>query len=136
MFYSLQFLHLESLFIKHWIADETNFPRLRHLSLCSCMYLEEIPSSFGEIPTLQQIDLIYSTKSIVASAQRILEEQSENGNDDLKLHITTQFWNKLPKGKHFCNLNILNAMWFQASMISNSISYLCIYFSSLSNVQV
>ncbi|KAG6387214.1 hypothetical protein SASPL_152400 [Salvia splendens] len=36
VFCSLQFLHLEGLLLVHWIADETNFPRLRRLRLDHC----------------------------------------------------------------------------------------------------
>ncbi|KAL1561263.1 hypothetical protein AAHA92_03986 [Salvia divinorum] len=93
VFCSLQFLNLECLNLVRWIADETNFPRLRHLRLYCCCNLEEIPSAIGEIPTLQLIDLEECTKSTVASAERIVEEQSENGNYDLKLRITdTLVW--------------------------------------------
>ena len=85
---SLQLLYLEDLRLVRWIADETNFPRLRHLYLYNCCELEEIPSGIGEIPTLQVINLASCTKSLVASAERILEEQSEYGNEDLKLSIS------------------------------------------------
>ncbi|KAL1561246.1 putative late blight resistance protein R1A-10 [Salvia divinorum] len=89
VFCSLQFLYLEVLMFVRWIADETNFPRLRHLRVYGCN-LEEIPSGIGEIPTLQLIELIECRKSAVASAKRIVEEQSENGNYDLKLRITNK----------------------------------------------
>ncbi|XP_042059151.1 putative late blight resistance protein homolog R1B-16 [Salvia splendens] len=87
VFPSLQFLHLELLRIVRWKADETNFPRLRHLRVYHCSKLEEIPSGIGEIPTLQLIELEVCSESAVASAERIVEEQSENGNNDLKLRI-------------------------------------------------
>ncbi|KAL1561265.1 putative late blight resistance protein R1B-16 [Salvia divinorum] len=85
---SLQFLYLERLRLVRWIADEANFPRLRHLRVHRCYHLEEIPSGIGEIPTLQLIELEECTESAVASAERIVEEQSENGNEDFKLRIT------------------------------------------------
>ena len=87
VFRSLQVLHLEDLRIMRWIADETNFPRLRHLHIRFFSNLEEIPSGIGEIPTLQLIDLEGCRESAAASTERIEEEQSENGNDDLKLRI-------------------------------------------------
>ncbi|XP_042057636.1 putative late blight resistance protein homolog R1B-16 [Salvia splendens] len=87
VFPSLQFLHLALLRIERWKADETNFPRLRHLRVYDCHDLEEIPSGIGEIPTLQLIELELCSECAVASAERIVEEQSENGNNDLKLRI-------------------------------------------------
>ncbi|XP_042061687.1 putative late blight resistance protein homolog R1B-16 isoform X2 [Salvia splendens] len=89
VFPSLQFLHLVTLWIERWKADETNFPRLRHLRVYDCYYLEEIPSGIGEIPTLQLIELEKCSESAVASAERIVEEQSENEND-LKLRIDSR----------------------------------------------
>ncbi|KAL1562088.1 putative late blight resistance protein R1B-16 isoform X1 [Salvia divinorum] len=88
VFCSLKFLCLEHLSLVRWIADKTNFPRLHHLCVDNCWYLEEIPSEIGEIPTLQLIELEYCRESAVASAKRIEEEQSENGNYDLILRIT------------------------------------------------
>ncbi|XP_042058185.1 putative late blight resistance protein homolog R1B-16 [Salvia splendens] len=87
VFSSLQFLSLGSLFFVRWIADETNFPRLRHLYVKDSLQLEEIPSSIGDVPTLQLIDLQDCTESVVASAERIVEEQSDYGND-IKLCIS------------------------------------------------
>ncbi|XP_047975672.1 putative late blight resistance protein homolog R1B-14 [Salvia hispanica] len=74
VFCSLQFLSLQGLNVVHWLADETNFPRLRHLSLYGCDDLEEIPSGIGEIPTLQLIEVEYCSESAVDSAERIKEE--------------------------------------------------------------
>ncbi|KAL1561293.1 putative late blight resistance protein R1B-16 [Salvia divinorum] len=87
VFGSLQVLRLDRSNLVRWIADETNFPRLRHLFLRWCRNLEEIPSGIGEIPTLKLIELEYCSESADASAERIAEEQSENGNDDLKVCI-------------------------------------------------
>ncbi|KAL1561259.1 putative late blight resistance protein R1B-16 isoform X1 [Salvia divinorum] len=102
VFCSLQFLYLEQLRLVRWIADETNFPRLRHLRLCRCYRLEEIPSGIGEISTLQLIELEACTKSIVASAERIVKEQSEYGNYDPKLRIK----NTLDRRSHFQKVSI------------------------------
>ena len=86
-FCSLQFLSLQFLNLVRLIADETNFPRLCHLFVRNCKYLEEIHSGIGEIPTLQLIELEECRESAVASAKRIEEEQSEYGNYHLKLSI-------------------------------------------------
>ncbi|XP_042057302.1 putative late blight resistance protein homolog R1B-16 [Salvia splendens] len=87
VFPSLLFLHLELFSLVRWKADETNFPRLRHLRVYGCRKLEEIPRGIGEIPTLQLIELEECSESAVASAERIVKEQSEDGNNDLKLRI-------------------------------------------------
>lgn len=50
-FRALQFLILDDLNLMRWRADETNYPRLRHLSLNCCRLLEEIPGGIGEIST-------------------------------------------------------------------------------------
>ncbi|XP_057773787.1 putative late blight resistance protein homolog R1A-3 [Salvia miltiorrhiza] len=89
-FSSLQFLQLYCLQLVHWRADETNFPRLRHLLIEDCKKLEEIPAGIGEIPTLQLIHLEACSDSAVASAKQIQEEQqSEYGNYDLQLRIVS-----------------------------------------------
>ncbi|KAK4425886.1 putative late blight resistance proteinR1A-10 [Sesamum alatum] len=87
-FRSLQFLLLEKLKnLVHWQADETHFPRLRHLLIRGCSALEKIPSGIGEIPTLEIIELDECSPSVVASAKQIQEEQREYGNDGLQLRI-------------------------------------------------
>ncbi|XP_057771176.1 putative late blight resistance protein homolog R1A-10 [Salvia miltiorrhiza] len=88
-FSSLHFLLLEDcISLVRWRADETNFPRLRHLYIRKCPYLEEIPAGIGEIPTLQLIFLEYCSDSAEASAKQIQEEQVfEYENYDLQLII-------------------------------------------------
>nr|XP_009777369.1 PREDICTED: uncharacterized protein LOC104226952 isoform X3 [Nicotiana sylvestris] len=58
-------------------------------------YLEEIPLSFADIPTLKRIDLMRcsSRESLVASALRIKEEVKEiEGCDRIHLNIYGCFW--------------------------------------------
>ncbi|XP_057772094.1 putative late blight resistance protein homolog R1B-16 [Salvia miltiorrhiza] len=87
-FSSLQLLSLEAHNLVRWRADESNFPRLRHLLLTDCWELEEIPCSIGEIPTLQLIELYGCSPTAVASAREIQEvQQSEYDNYDLQLRI-------------------------------------------------
>ncbi|KAG8369900.1 hypothetical protein BUALT_Bualt14G0061500 [Buddleja alternifolia] len=87
-FCSLQFLLLEKINVVCWRADETHYPRLRHLVIRDCTALEEIPCGIGEIPTLEVIELDGSNPSLVASARKILDEQREYGNDDLQVCIS------------------------------------------------
>ncbi|XP_057771679.1 putative late blight resistance protein homolog R1B-16 isoform X1 [Salvia miltiorrhiza] len=89
-FSSLHFLRLYDCYmLVRWRADETNFPRLRHLCIQWCFNLEEIPAGIGEIPTLELIHLDkYCSDSAVASAKQIQEEQqSEYDNYQLQLRI-------------------------------------------------
>ncbi|XP_022852110.1 putative late blight resistance protein homolog R1C-3 [Olea europaea var. sylvestris] len=98
-FPELKFLLLHDVNLKHWRADRIHYPGLERLviSITACRELNEIPSGFGEISTLQSIELIQledfeeiSTvcDSIVESAKKIEEEQLSWGNDAFKLYIT------------------------------------------------
>lgn len=53
-FLHLRFLLMEELNLKQWLAEDTHFPRLEHLSIRGC-YLDEIPLDIGNIPTLSLI---------------------------------------------------------------------------------
>lgn len=86
-FRSLQFLLLENLKLVRWLADETNFPKLRNLVIRDCFALEEIPSGIGEIPTLEMIQVHGSSASAVASARRIQEKQRDDWNYGLEVRI-------------------------------------------------
>ncbi|KAL1538286.1 putative late blight resistance protein R1A-10 [Salvia divinorum] len=86
-FCSLQVLSFQSLNLVRWIADETNFPRLRHLIMSRCCKLEKIPSAIGDIPTLKRIDIGKCNASVVDSAQQIQKEQQEEyANYDLQVY--------------------------------------------------
>ena len=61
--------------------------------IASCYYLEDIPSGIGEIPTFQLIKLD-CTESTVASAKRIVEEQSEYDKYNLNLRISNKISNR------------------------------------------
>ncbi|XP_047983813.1 putative late blight resistance protein homolog R1A-3 isoform X3 [Salvia hispanica] len=86
-FSRLKYLLIESCDLECWITDNTHFPRLVHLVLCDLSLLKEIPSSIGDIPTLQSIKLDSCSDSVVDSARRIREEQEELGNEFLQLLI-------------------------------------------------
>ncbi|KAL0364748.1 UNVERIFIED_CONTAM: putative late blight resistance proteinR1A-3 [Sesamum angustifolium] len=86
-FCQLQFLLMEELRLVNWVADDTHFPRLEHLVIRRCRYLEEIPLAIGDIPTLKVIEVDEYSSSAVASAREIQEAQLDNGNDDLQVRI-------------------------------------------------
>nr|XP_009777374.1 PREDICTED: putative late blight resistance protein homolog R1A-3 isoform X1 [Nicotiana sylvestris]XP_009777375.1 PREDICTED: putative late blight resistance protein homolog R1A-3 isoform X1 [Nicotiana sylvestris] len=79
-FPKLRVLKLMNLGISRWDASEESFPRLETLVIKISRYLEEIPLSFADIPTLKQIKLMRcsNNKSLVASALRIKKEVEEN----------------------------------------------------------
>nr|GMD18198.1 disease resistance protein RPP13-like isoform X6 [Ipomoea batatas] len=64
-----------------WKATGDHFPKLEHLSLFSCKKLKEIPSGFAEISKLKSIDLADCRPSVVASAEKIKEEQLDYLNN-------------------------------------------------------
>ncbi|KAK4372526.1 hypothetical protein RND71_007910 [Anisodus tanguticus] len=88
-FDKLKFLKLVELNISRWDASEASFPQLVTLVIKRCYQLEEIPLSFADIPTLEQIKLIACyNKSLKASAVKIKEEIKDiQGSDHLNLII-------------------------------------------------
>ncbi|KAL3504648.1 hypothetical protein ACH5RR_034489 [Cinchona calisaya] len=86
-FQKLKFLKLDSLDIKLWTAFSEHFPSLEQLIVLSCQELEEIPSSLGEIPTLQLIEMKWCSSSATDSVKQILEEQRDLSNNQLNVNI-------------------------------------------------
>nr|GME10020.1 putative late blight resistance protein homolog R1A-4 [Ipomoea batatas] len=78
-FYGLKLLLLKDKKLKRLEAYTDAFPCLEHLVLRCCHYLEEIPSSFGEIFCLKSIELDRCSRpSIVTSAKDIQEKLNKN----------------------------------------------------------
>nr|GME08571.1 putative late blight resistance protein homolog R1A-4 isoform X1 [Ipomoea batatas] len=87
-FRRLRFLLLEDIKLKQWewkTFDYNNFPVLERLVLKFCHRLENIPSIFADIPTLQSIVLEECCYSVVASANWIQEVQLEHRNEILEV---------------------------------------------------
>ncbi|KVI04289.1 putative late blight resistance protein homolog R1A-10 [Cynara cardunculus var. scolymus] len=85
-FGQLKYLSLEVLDIKQWEAYNTSFPCLKRLAVRSCRNLEEIPLEIGEIATLELIEIYECVNSaLMKSAERILKEQHDQGNTELKI---------------------------------------------------
>ncbi|CAA2934884.1 Hypothetical predicted protein [Olea europaea subsp. europaea] len=61
-FQNLKFLKLDSLDLEQWNSSHDHFPVLEQLVLRNCGYLEEIPSEFSNISTLQEIKVFYCGK--------------------------------------------------------------------------
>ncbi|KAI7994363.1 hypothetical protein LOK49_LG11G00374 [Camellia lanceoleosa] len=88
----LKFLKLKGLNVERWITCSGHFPSLQHLSLEWCRDLKEIPSSLGDILTLQLIEVNYCCSTVDESVRKIKEEQESNGNNWLKVLIREQQW--------------------------------------------
>ncbi|XP_059281095.1 LOW QUALITY PROTEIN: putative late blight resistance protein homolog R1A-10 [Lycium ferocissimum] len=93
-FKSLKLLLFRSLDLEHWEASSDNFPNLERLVLKICDYLKEIPIDFGEICTLESIELHNCSTPAEDSARKIEQEQEDMGNNCLKVYIhrTRSFW--------------------------------------------
>ncbi|XP_027088472.1 putative late blight resistance protein homolog R1A-3 [Coffea arabica] len=86
-FQRLKFLKLDSLDIVQWSASGEHLPCLEQLVVLSCQRLEEIPSSFGEISTLQLIELKWCSTSAKDSVKQILDDQRDYGNHQLNVTV-------------------------------------------------
>nr|GMD65995.1 disease resistance protein RPP13-like isoform X6 [Ipomoea batatas] len=83
IFKQLTYLEIVTNMFKRWEASNKHFPNLQHLILVGCFKLEEIPVEFGEIVTLKLIKLKHCLPSVVNSAKQIMEEQHDQGNDNM-----------------------------------------------------
>ncbi|CAL5354585.1 unnamed protein product [Camellia sinensis] len=92
VFPQLKFLKLKELQVQWWITCSSHFPRLQHLSLEGCRCLKEIPSSLGDIPTLQMIEVNNCCSTLVESVRKIKVEQESTGNNLLKVRIGKSMW--------------------------------------------
>ncbi|MCD7464160.1 hypothetical protein HAX54_052220 [Datura stramonium] len=86
-FKSLKLLLLSNLNLKRLEASSDNFLNLKRLVLKECNILEEIPTDFGEICTLESIELHDCSTTAEDSARKIEQEQEDMGNNFLKVYI-------------------------------------------------
>ncbi|WMV22771.1 hypothetical protein MTR67_016156 [Solanum verrucosum] len=87
IFKSLKLLLLSYPNLKRWEASSDSFPNLKRLILKNCEFLQEIPTDFGEIGTLESIELHDCRTISEDSARNIEQEQKEMGNNILKVYI-------------------------------------------------
>lgn len=73
-FRALRVMHIGRTNLVTWRASAHNFPRLRHLFLRHCSYLESLPLGFAEVSSLQLVDL-YCTKASAAASARIIQQR-------------------------------------------------------------
>nr|GMD19520.1 disease resistance protein RPP13-like isoform X6 [Ipomoea batatas] len=90
-FCQLIVLEIRTTDLKDWKATGDHFPKLKHLTLSSCMELKEIPSGFAEIEGLKSIQLGRCCPSVVASAEEIKKEQLEYMNNIVNVVVTKRF---------------------------------------------
>ncbi|OIT22736.1 PREDICTED: putative late blight resistance protein homolog R1C-3 [Nicotiana attenuata] len=87
-FVNVRFLKIEHSSIKHWNMSVDSFPSLEQLVLRWCDKLEEIPSSFGSMPSLQRIEAHSCCPSAAKSAVKSRNMQKDDmKNSDFKLII-------------------------------------------------
>nr|GME06035.1 putative late blight resistance protein homolog R1A-4 [Ipomoea batatas] len=84
-FRRLKFLLLENSKLEIWNAFDDEFPMLERLVLKYCERLEEIPSSFSTINSLQSIDLERCKPALLTCAKNIQEERLTYGYDGFAL---------------------------------------------------
>ncbi|TMW83279.1 hypothetical protein EJD97_002239 [Solanum chilense] len=86
-FQSLGLLLFCNINVEHWEASSDNFPNLKRLVLKECRKLKEIPIDFGEICSLESIELHNCSTLAAESARKIEQEQEDMGNNCLKVYI-------------------------------------------------
>ncbi|KAM3324796.1 hypothetical protein P3S67_005948 [Capsicum chacoense] len=89
IFKTLKLLLFREVLLANWVASSDNFPSLKHLVLKKCDNLMEIPIDFGEICTLESIELHNCSNAAEDSARKIEQEQEDMGNNCLKVYIHT-----------------------------------------------
>ncbi|TMW84223.1 hypothetical protein EJD97_025587, partial [Solanum chilense] len=94
IFKSLKLLLLSHLNLKRWEASSDNFPNLKRLVLKKCPDLQEIPTDFGEICTLESIELHDCSATSEVSARNIEQEQKDMENNILKVYIHNSHRNR------------------------------------------
>ncbi|KAL0441373.1 UNVERIFIED_CONTAM: putative late blight resistance proteinR1A-10 [Sesamum radiatum] len=89
LFCCLRFLEITYIDdMEQWtVAESSHFPRLNSLCLEELHKLKKIPSSFGDIQTLELIKLEMCSDSVVISAKEIAEQQEEFGNSDFRVEV-------------------------------------------------
>ncbi|KAL8112281.1 hypothetical protein AgCh_019836 [Apium graveolens] len=78
---NIKCLKLDDLDVVGWTASQNHFPVLQRLQVYRCPYLMEIPTDFGNICTLEWIELSACKGSTTNSARDISKEQESYGND-------------------------------------------------------
>ncbi|KVH88783.1 hypothetical protein Ccrd_025772 [Cynara cardunculus var. scolymus] len=90
-FSRLKYLKLSFMDLERWICSTSiHFPNLQQLLIERCQALLEIPSSLGDVATLETIEVSWSSHSVSDSALKIQKEQQNDGNDGLKVLVSNR----------------------------------------------
>ncbi|KAL1562101.1 hypothetical protein AAHA92_04717 [Salvia divinorum] len=88
-FAELKYLLIGASSLQHWTVHESSFATLKRLTLC-CPGLERVPGEIGEISTLELIEMGGCKESAVDSANEIIEDRKNCGDDALHLRYIGQ----------------------------------------------
>nr|GMD25511.1 putative late blight resistance protein homolog R1A-4 [Ipomoea batatas] len=86
-FRKLKFLRICESRIVRWTATAESFPKLERLVLAKCRHLEEVPSDFQDIITLQVIEIDQCNSSVARSVKKIQEDMEALGNENLNVRV-------------------------------------------------
>ncbi|KAG6406524.1 hypothetical protein SASPL_134128 [Salvia splendens] len=86
-FKQLKYLLIEYLHFKTWEATYEIFPRLQRLIVRHCYELEEIPQDIGYVGALEMMELVDCSPQAVDSAEQIIDEQKNFGNNGFEGRI-------------------------------------------------
>ncbi|XP_031103827.1 putative late blight resistance protein homolog R1B-17 isoform X2 [Ipomoea triloba] len=89
-FLQLRFFLIERSDLEHWYANANHFPALERLILRYCWDLEKLPNDFGEVFTLQLIELANCCSSLITSAKEIQQAQRDLGYEGLVVRDATK----------------------------------------------
>nr|GMD15281.1 putative late blight resistance protein homolog R1B-14 [Ipomoea batatas] len=80
VFKRLKYLRIQKTDLVSWIVSKDSFPVLEYLVLSRCDSLDAIPSAFGEVESLKEMELIYINTKAANSARQI-----QNPNTDANM---------------------------------------------------
>ncbi|XP_019149850.1 PREDICTED: putative late blight resistance protein homolog R1A-3 [Ipomoea nil] len=86
-FRKLKFLRICESRIVRWNATAESFPKLERLVVAKCRHLEEVPSDFEDITTLQVIEIDQCNSSVARSVKKIQEGMEALGNENLNVRV-------------------------------------------------
>ncbi|XP_031092823.1 putative late blight resistance protein homolog R1B-23 isoform X2 [Ipomoea triloba] len=85
-FPQLNYLKLQNCSIVYWSALTSSFPCLKRLILRRCIILKEVPSCFGNIATLEAVEVYRCNSSLEDSVLKI-QSESTNRSSPLVIRI-------------------------------------------------